>query len=104
MNYTIQEQMNCMLSQAGLFGAFSVEVMKIVVHVINISPNKNLDSGILEEAWSGKKPSYNHLCIFACEAYAHVPKELWKKRDPKSKKCIFGDMVKVERWAIISKI
>ena len=57
--------------------------------MINISLKKNLNHGVLEEAWSGKKPSYNHLHIFGCEAFAHVPKELQKKLDLKSKKCIF---------------
>ena len=65
-----------MLSNARLLGGFWTEAMKIAVHVINRSPNKSLDGGIPKEAWTGKKPSYSHLHIFGCEAYAHVPKEL----------------------------
>ena len=34
-------------------------------------------------------PYYAHLRVFGCEAYAHVPKELRQKLDPKSQKCIF---------------
>ena len=71
------------------------------MHVSNRSSNKNLDHGIPEEAWSGKKPSYNHLHIFGCEAFAHVPKELRKKLDPKSKKCIFLGYVLIRRIDLI---
>jgi len=44
---------------------------------------------LLKRHGAAKKPSYNHLHIFGCEAFAHVPKELRKKLDPKSQKCIF---------------
>jgi len=78
-----------MLSHAGLSGEFWAKALMTAVHVINRSPNANLDSNVAKEAWSGKKPSYNHLRIFGCEAFAHVLKELRKKLDPKSRKCIF---------------
>ena len=45
-----------MLSHASLSGGFWAEAFKTAVHVINRSPNKNLDHGIPKEAWSGKKP------------------------------------------------
>ena len=38
-----------------------------------------------------------HLCIFGCNAYAHIPKDEWKKLDSKSKKCIlvgYGQITK----------
>ena len=91
-----------MLSNAGLSSGYWVEAMKIAVHVIKRSPSKSLDGGNPEEAWTSRKPSYSHLKIFGCEAYAHVPKELWKKLDPKSNKCIF--LGYGERWAIVPKI
>ena len=91
-----------MLSNTSLLGGFWAKAMKTTVKMINRSPNKSLDGGILEEAWTGKKPSYSHLHIFGCEACAHVPKELWKKLDPKSNKCIF--LGYGERWAIVPKI
>ena len=61
-----------MPSHASLSGGFWAEALKTTMHVINKSPNKNLDHGVLEEAWSGKKPSYNHLHIFGCEAFARA--------------------------------
>ena len=78
-----------MLSHASVSDGFWARAMKIAVHVRNRSPNKILDVGNLEEAGSGKKSSYNHLHIFGCEAYSHVPKELRKKLDLRTRKCIF---------------
>lgn len=42
-----------------------------------------------QEAWSGFKPSVNHLRIFGCIAYAHIPKQKTEKLDQKSEKVIF---------------
>ena len=49
----------------------------------------SLDLHIPKELWSGHKVSYDRLRIFGCEAYAHIPKELRSKLEPKSRKCIF---------------
>ena len=37
----------------------------------------------------GKKPSLEHLRVFGCDAYVHVPKENKSKLDNKAEKCIF---------------
>jgi hypothetical protein len=42
-----------------------------------------------EEAFSGKKPSVEHLRIFGCPVYIHVPKDKRKKLEPSGKKGIF---------------
>ena len=78
-----------MLSMENLPQSFWAEAVMTAVHIVNRSPSTPLDNQILEELWTGKKPHYDHLCVFGCEAYAHVPKELRKKLDPKSHKCIF---------------
>ena len=41
------------------------------------------------EVWKGYKPNVNHLHIFGCCAYAHIPKDERSKMDPKVKKSIF---------------
>ena len=41
------------------------------------------------EVWKGYKPNVNHLRIFGCSAYAHIPKDERSKMDPKTKKNIF---------------
>lgn len=42
-----------------------------------------------EELWLGYTPSMDHLGVFGCMAYVHVPKELRKKLDSKAKELIF---------------
>ena len=58
-----------MLFNANLPHGFWAEAMKTIVHLINRLPTKALDRKILEEAWSGNQPSYDHLCVFGCEAF-----------------------------------
>ena len=78
-----------MLSTANLTQSFWAEAVMTAVHIINRSPSTPLDNQIPEQLWTGKKPHYDHLRVFGCEAFAHVPKELRKKLDPKSHKCVF---------------
>jgi hypothetical protein len=35
------------------------------------------------EVWNGKKPSLEHLRVFGCDSYVHVPKENRGKMDNK---------------------
>ena len=42
-----------------------------------------------EEVLFGKKPEVNHLRIFGCPVYIHIPKEKRTKLDPSEKKGIF---------------
>jgi hypothetical protein len=48
-----------------------------------------LDDKTPHEVWSRKKPSLQHLRVFGCDAYVHVPKENRSKMDNKDEKCIF---------------
>ena len=61
MNWIIQERLKSMLSNAELSNGFWVEVLANVVHLVNRSPNKRLDSKVAQEIWSGKPPSFQHL-------------------------------------------
>ena len=78
-----------MLSQSHLQQSFSAEALITTVYLINRTPNASLQFKVPEELWSGHSVSYQRLETFGCEAYAHVPKELRAKLDPKSCKCIF---------------
>ena len=41
----------------------------------------------------------SHLCVFGCQAFAHVQKDKWKSFQPKSRKCIFlGYLVDYKGW------
>jgi hypothetical protein len=58
-------------------------------YLVNRSPSSTLDDTTPQEVWSGKKPSLQHLRVFGCDGYAHVPKENRSKLDNKDEKCIF---------------
>ena len=55
MNRTILEKARCMLSNADLGKEFLEEACNTVVYLINQGPSSQLDFGIPEEAWLGKK-------------------------------------------------
>jgi hypothetical protein len=48
-----------------------------------------LDDKTPHEVWTEKKPALQHLRVFGCDAYVHVPKENRSKLDKKVEKCIF---------------
>ena len=75
MNRTIQEKIRSMLSNASLPNEFWVEALATVVHLINRSPNKTLESKVPEEVWSRKPPLYKHLRVFGFKAFCHILKE-----------------------------
>jgi hypothetical protein len=58
------------------------------VYLQNISPKKFLGNVTPEEAFTGRKPYNNHLCIFGCVSYFHIPAEKMTKMDPTTKKGI----------------
>ena len=37
----------------------------------------------------GKEPSYDHLKVFGCRCFVHVPKDERSKLDDKARQCIF---------------
>jgi hypothetical protein len=48
-----------------------------------------LDDKTPHEVWTSKKPSLEHLRVFGCDSYVHVPKENRSKLDNKFENCIF---------------
>ena len=59
------------------------------MYVQNRNPHRVLKNKTPEEVFSGKKPEANHLRIFGCPVYIHIPKEKKTKLDPSGKKGIF---------------
>jgi len=51
------------------------EATMTTIYIQNRSPHRILDNMTLEEAFSGRKPCVDHLQIFGCPAYIHVPKD-----------------------------
>jgi hypothetical protein len=89
MNMTLMEKSRSMLSGVGLGQEFWAEVVGTTCYLVNQSPSSALDDKTPHEVWSGKKPSLQHLRVFGCDAYVHVPKENRSKMDNKAEKCIF---------------
>jgi hypothetical protein len=59
------------------------------IYVHNRSPHRILKNMTREEAFSRKKPSVEHLRIFGCPVYIHVPKDKRKKLEPLGNMDIF---------------
>ena len=62
------------------------EAARTTVYVQNCTPHRVLKKKTPEEVLSGKKPEVNHLRIFGCLVYIHIPKEKRTKLDPSRKK------------------
>lgn len=88
-NRTIIERAKSMLFGAELPKTYWAEAVATAIYLGNRSPNSSVDGKMPEELWSGSIPSLAHLRVFGCAAYAHVPKELRQKLDPKGEELLF---------------
>ena len=89
MNRTLVETILSMLADSRLPHRFWAEALSTAAYLIKRSPTRTLDGKKIFQARYGKKPNVNHLRVFGCSAYIHVPKDERKKLDPKAKKCTF---------------
>jgi len=89
MNRTIMERVRCMLDDAKLPSSFWAEAVSTAVHVINLSPVVALKNEVPDKVWCGKEVSYDHLRVFGCKAFVHVPRDERSKLDSKTRECIF---------------
>jgi hypothetical protein len=85
----IMEAMKAMIHDQDLPMHLWVEATRATVYVQNKSPHRVLGNKIPKEIFSGEKPEVNHLRIFGCPVYVHVPKDKRSKLDPSRKKGIF---------------
>ena len=63
--------------------------MSTIAYVINLSPTVALQGDVPNRVWYGKNVSYDHLRVFGCKCFVHIPKNERSKLDVKSKECIF---------------
>lgn len=89
MEKTIVERVTTMLSHAMLPKSFWGEALMIVIYLINLFPSTPLNGDVPNRFQIGKDVSFNHLNMFGCRAFFHVPKDERPKFDSKSKECIF---------------
>ena len=97
MNRTLVEAVHPMLADAKLPHSFWAEAVSTAIYLRNRSPTKALKDMTPFEAWTQEKPKIEHLRVFGCDAYAHIPKDERKRLESKSRKCIFvgyGESVK----------
>jgi transposase InsO family protein len=73
MNITICERIKCVLSHAKLPKSFWGEAMKTVIDLINLSLSVPLNCDFPQRVWTGKDVSFEHLRVFGCRAFVHVP-------------------------------
>ena len=78
-----------MLSNVKLPKNFQGEALYTAVHVINLTPTVILDSEVPNKFWFGKNVSYDHLHVFNCKAFVHIPRDERSKLDAKTRLCIF---------------
>jgi hypothetical protein len=74
-NRSIVEAAKAMIHDQNLPRHLWEEASSTTVIVQNRSPRKILGNKTLEEEFIGNKPEVNHLRIFGCPMYIHVPKE-----------------------------
>ena len=82
------EMARSMIHLQGFGREFWAEAMCNAAYTHNRCPTRAVYGMTPNEAWSGKKPSISHLCVFGCIAYAKVPDEIRSKLDPKGINCL----------------
>ena len=63
--------------------------MWTTVDLINLSPSYTLEGDIPKRVWTGKFVFFEHLRVFGCKTFFHVPRDERSKLDRKTKQCIF---------------
>ena len=88
-NRTIVEMAKSMLHDKKMPQEYWGEAVNTAVYLMNRHPTVAVQGKTPFEAWSGRKPSVNHLRVFGSICYAHIPKKLRSKLDETSEKCVF---------------
>ena len=88
-NRTICGAARSMIHDQGLPMFLWAEACNTAVYLQNRCPHSAMKDKTPEEAFTGKKPQIDHLRIFGCTTFSHVPKDLRRKLDPMAEKGIF---------------
>ena len=89
MHRTLQESARSMIHGGGLKDEFWAEAVQTTAILRSRSPTTAVNEMTPYECFVGSKPNVSNLKVFRCTAYMQIPKELRKKWDAKSKRCIF---------------
>jgi len=74
-----------MLPDVKLPKHFWGEALYIVVHINNLTPTVFLDNEVLNKTWFIRNVSYDHLCVFGCKSFVHIPREKRSKLDARTR-------------------
>ncbi|KAK4397893.1 hypothetical protein Sango_1264800 [Sesamum angolense] len=89
MNKSLTERARCLRLKARLPKSIWAKAVSIACYLINRSPRASLGGKVTKEVWIDNPGDFDHLRVFGCSAYVHVPSDERSKLDPKSKHCIF---------------
>ena len=88
-NRTVMEMARCLLFEKRLPKSFWAEAVYTSVYLLNRLPTKVLKNKTPFEAWYETKAAVDHLKIFGCICYTHVPEVKRDKLDQKAEIGIF---------------
>ena len=90
LNRTLVEAARSMLSHADLSNAYWAEAVATATYLRNRLVSTALKAGETPYLlWYGKKPNLEHIRVFGCVVYFHIPSENRKKLDKKAQKLRF---------------
>ena len=89
MNRTLMEMARSMMYHANIPQKLWAEAVSTAVYLRNRCPTSSFPGATPYERWFGEKPDVDHLRIFGCSVYVHVPDEKRQKLDPKAFKGVF---------------
>ncbi|KAM0021224.1 putative RNA-directed DNA polymerase [Helianthus debilis subsp. tardiflorus] len=87
-NRTVIGMIITLLASKSMPKMFWAEAAVWSFYVLNRSPSRALLNITPEEAWSGSKPTVDHLRLWGSLAHVHVPKEKRIKLDDRSFPCV----------------
>lgn len=87
-NRTVMNMVRCMLAAKKIPKPFWAEAVNWTFYLLNRCPTLAVKNITPQEAWSGIKPSVNHLRVWGCMAHVHIPEAKRGKLDDKSFPCI----------------
>jgi len=91
LNRTLAETSRCLLIDAQLTTEFWAEAVACACYLKNISPHRRIQTTPYE-LWYKRKPNIEHLKVFGCLVYVHIPKEArpsYSKLKPRAWQGIF---------------
>lgn len=74
----------CILKAKGMSNRFLGEAVTTFVYMLNRAYTRSIDHKTPYEAWYGKNPAVEHLCVFGCVAHVKSARPGLRKLDDRS--------------------